>query len=569
MIKRVFSISLLAVILPSFAFSQTDIELVYQSLLGGNGNDGVLSITELSPDSIIVFGNTESTNMEMINPVQGWNQGGSDAYLAVLNETGEPVLTTYWGGSENDQVSAVSASDQNDILIAGSTFSQDFPIFSDNSVEFDGFNMGFISKFNEDLDVVFSILVGGDGQDAVNAISVDEEGNIYIAGITTSIDQGTPGTFQPVLNNPENTSGFIAKYSPTGEKLWYTYIEGSGITFVGGLEILPNAESVIAYGYTTGEIPADNPIHQPNFEGGQDCILTSFDINSGTMNWFTYYGGNNEEFGSNISIDSDENIYIVGETDSGENISTTGSYQEVINGFSDFFLAKFSSEGERLWGTYFGAAITEFIPKLSEISNGEFYLTGRTQSETGLAYGNPILASVDLPSIFSNSSVLAKFSDDGDLIWSTYAPESHPCGIMMETILVGSKLYSSGAFPLNSDPDCYGLTEDAYQIIHGGGFRDFGIFIYEENFLSTSFPQAEPLTVYPNPAQDQVTIEAPNLLWAGMDLTVTDLSGRQVDRVARFQSGNTYSMGHLSEGVYILTGQIGERMFRQKLVVQR
>jgi hypothetical protein len=54
-----------------------------------------------------------------------------------------------------------------------------------------------------------------------------------------------------------------------------------------------------------------------------------------------------------------------------------------------------------------------------------------------------------------------------------------------------------------------------------------------------------------------------------MDLTVTDISGRQVDRIARFQSGNTYSTGHLSEGVYILAGQIGERMFRQKLVVQR
>jgi hypothetical protein len=326
---------------------------------------------------------------------------------------------------------------------------------------------------------------------------------------------------------------------------------------------------VIVYGYTTGEIPADNPIHQPNLGGGQDCLLSSFDTNSGSMNWFTYYGGENYEIGSAISIDNDENIYIVGETDSDENISTTGSYQEEINGFSDFFLAKFTSQGERLWGTYFGADIIEFVPNLSKVNNGEFYLTGRTQSETGLAFGNPILESVDLPSIFSNSSVLAKFSADGNLMWSTYAPESHPCGIMMETILVGSKLYSSGAFPLNSDPDCYGLTSDAYQSIHGGGFRDFGIFIYEENSLSTSFPQAEPLTIYPNPAQEFVTIEAPNLLWAGMNLTVTDISGRQVDRVTRFQSGNVYSTSHLADGVYILTGQIGERMFRQKLVVQR
>jgi len=566
---RITQLILLLAFLPGVGFSQTDIELVYQSLLGGNGNDGALSIAELSSDRLFVFGNTESTDMETIDPIQGSSQGGTDGYLAVLTDAGTPNFATYWGGSENDQISAVAITNQNGILITGTTMSQDFPILSDNSVDFDGFNMGFITKINENFDVEFSILLGGEGSDVVSAIDIDTDGNIYIAGTTTSINQGTTGTFQPELSNPEITSGFVAKYSPSGEKLWYSYLGGSSITFAGGIEILPNAESAIIYGYAIGEIPADNPIHQPEFGGGQDCILTSFDINSGMMNWFTYYGGNNDEIGSTISIDSDENIYIAGETDSEDNIATTGSYQEAINGFSDFFLAKFTSEGERLWGTYYGAAVTEFVPNLSELSNGEFYLTGRTQSETGLAFGNPLLQSVDLPSIFSNASILAKFSDEGNLIWSTYAPESHPCGIMMETILVGSKLYSSGAFPLDTDPDCYGLTSDAYQTTHGGGFRDFGIFIYEENTLSSSFPLAEPLNIYPNPAQDRVTIQAPNLLWAGMELTVTDISGRQVDRVIQFQSGNTYSTDHLSEGVYILTGLIGERMFREKLVVQR
>jgi hypothetical protein len=567
--KKFILIILIPVILPVSVFSQTDIELVYQSLLGGNGNDGVLSISKLLSDSVVVFGMTESTNMEMINPIQGFYQGGADGYFAVLTESGQPVLTSYWGGSEYDQISAVRATEQNDILIGGHTMSHDFPVFSDNSADFAGSSMGFISKLDQNFDIVFSLLIGGEGSDVVNALDVDDEGNIYIAGTTTSAEQGTTGTFQSDLSNTENISGYIAKYSPAGDKLWYSYIESSELTFISGLKIISNDESAIVYGYTTGEIPADNLSHQPNFGGDQDAVLASFDASTGTMNWFTYYGGSNYEIGSSLAIDSDESIYIVGESDSDENIASSGSFQEELNGFSDFFLAKFSSQGERLWGTYFGANIIEYVPKISEVINGEFYLTGRTQSETGMAYGNPLLESVDLPSIFSNSSILAKFADDGNLIWSTYAPESHPCGIIMETVLAGSKLICSGAFPANTDSECFGLTSDAHQMIHGGGFRDFGIFIYEENTLSTTFLEPEPLTIYPNPTQDQITIEAPNLLWAGMELTITDLTGRTVDRIESFQSGNTYSTAHLSEGVYVTTGQVSDKIFRSKVVVNR
>jgi hypothetical protein len=568
MIKRVFSISLLAFILPSFAFSQTDIELVYQSLLGGNGFEGILGVAELANDSIIVYGDTESTNLEMIGSFQGNNQGGKDSFVAILASDGVPILTSYLGGSGDDIVNDIAISSDSDIYLVGGTVSADFPVFNSDSDVFGGNRMGFITKINSDFDVEYSLLVGGEGVDDIFAIDIDEAGNFYVVGITRSPGLGTSGTLQPELVDPEITSGFVAKYSPDGEKLWYTYVEGSDLLFLRDVKILPNEGSLITFGYTVGEIPMESTGHQPEFGGGQDCILFSFDSEMGTLNWFTYYGGESEEFASSIAIDEEENVYISGDTGSNENISSFGSFQEIHNGFGDYFVAKFSSSGERAWGTYFGASSIESRTKLSRVQNGEFYMTGRTMSETGLTLGTPILESVDIP-MFASASCLAKFSTDGDLIWSTYAPESYPCGFFYESILIDTKLYIAGAFGENSNPECFGLTPDAYQTVHGGGFRDFGIFIYEENSLSTSFPHAEPLSIYPNPAQDHVTIEASNLLWAGMDLTVTDISGRQVDRIARFQSGNTYSTGHLSEGVYILTGQIGERMFRQKLVVQR
>jgi hypothetical protein len=565
--KLIFFI-LIPVMMPVSVFSQTDIELVYQSLLGGDGFEGIAGVAELAGDRVVFYGDTESTNLEMIGSFQGINQGVKDGYVAILTSDGIPISTSYLGGADIELISDVRVSPESDIVIVGSTLSTDFPVLNGGSDEFGGTRMGFITKLNVEFEIEFSILVGGNGTDEINAIDLDEDGNIYISGTTKSPNLGTEGVYQSELNDNESISGFLAKYSPSGEKLWYTYLESSALSGLTDLKCLQTNGSIVSWGYTTGQLPIESEGHQPEFGGGQDCILFSIDSEMGTLNWFTYYGGESDDSSSIISIDEEENIYVSGDTGSEDNISSPESFQQENNGIIDYFIAKFSSSGERIWGTYFGATSIDSDPKLTRVLDGSFYLTGRTLSETGLATGNPIVESVGIP-MFASASCLAKFSTDGELIWSTYAPQSYPCGLFYECLKIDSKLYLSGLFGESSNPDCYGLTSDAYQAVHGGGFRDFGIFIYEENFLSTTFTQAEPLTIYPNPTQDRVTIEVPNLLWAGMELTVTDISGRQVDRVARFQSGNTYSTSQLSEGVYILSGQIGERMFRQKLVVQR
>lgn len=77
------------------------------------------------------------------------------------------------------------------------------------------------------------------------------------------------------------------------------------------------------------------------------------------------------------------------------------------------------------------------------------------------------------------------------------------------------------------------------------------------------------IRIYPNPAKDFITIEAPGHLKTGMEFAVTDLSGRIVDQVRQFQSGGSYGTAHLSEGVYLITGRIGDRVFREKVMVGR
>jgi hypothetical protein len=79
--------------------------------------------------------------------------------------------------------------------------------------------------------LLYSTLIGGTGNDdAANAIAIDQSGNAYITGQTTSNDF-------PTQNPVQGTSGeaydaFVAKIDPSGSTLMYsTYFGGNGDDF--------------------------------------------------------------------------------------------------------------------------------------------------------------------------------------------------------------------------------------------------------------------------------------------------------------------------------------------------
>src|SRR6185503_18606258 len=83
-----------------------------------------------------------------------------------------------------------------------------------------------------------------------------------------------------------------------------------------------------------------------------DAFLAKFDT-SGALLWGTYYG-DSITFGTNIAEGRNGNIYLTGYTEGQSYIASAGAYQQGLNGFENAFLAAFSTNGQRLWGTYYG-----------------------------------------------------------------------------------------------------------------------------------------------------------------------------------------------------------------------
>jgi len=571
MIDRL-SLALILAILPELAFSQTDLELTYATFLGGSLEDSGSGIVFANDeeDGYIVFGNSASNDLPVTtNAYQSELFGFSAGYFGLFSIEGDLEYASYLGANGQDIISSAAIGIQNRLILVGTTTSTDFPNVNPPAGS-TGEGTSFITCFDGSFNLLWSTSFGGDDTDGIVDVQTDSEGNIFIVGFTSSSDLGSDGVHTQNPNPGSDSDGFVAKLDSDGELLWYTYISGTGNSIADQVVLSPDESTVYVSGSVEGG--SDHGFlnsHQSIVGGSRDCVLLAYDASNGTMNWGTYYGGEGFESSTSVAVLENGQIVFSGTTDSDNSISSIGSFREDRAGGNDSFLALFSSLGVRAWSTYFGGAGTEIGSELNAVEN-EIYFSGTTSSSTGITIGDPIIDGISGSFVFP--AYIARFDATGTPLWSTYVNENYQCaGATSHAISGSGSIYSTGVFNSNSTNQfCLDfVSPNAFQPSYAGGISDFGIFHFEENYLSTSFQNAEPLTIYPNPTRDFITIEAPNLVWARMELTVTDVSGRQVDRVGQFQSGNSYSTSHLSEGVYILTGRYGERVFREKLVVQR
>jgi len=191
--------------------------LVYSTYLGGSSGGGAPSIAVDASGNAYISGRTDGSDLLTANPLQATFGGGGDAFVAKLNPTGSAlVYWTYLGGSGQDAGSGLAVDASGNAYITGLTFSSDFPTANPLQATLGGSSDAFVAKLNPaGSALVYSTYLGGSGQEFGQGIAVDGSGNVYITGLTHSLDFPMANPLQATFGGAVGggRDAFVAKIS--------------------------------------------------------------------------------------------------------------------------------------------------------------------------------------------------------------------------------------------------------------------------------------------------------------------------------------------------------------------
>jgi len=249
----------------------------------------------------------------------------------------------------------------------------------------------------------FLTYLGGKKIEIGQAIALDNNTNIYVAGETLST--GLP-VLNPIQFGATNFSkfrggnnafgdAFVAKYDNAGVLQFLTYLGGKNDDAARGIVYDPVGNGVWVTGFTDStNFPLVNPVRSKI--GGEvknarrvppvDAFICKLDPSGTNLLFSTYFGGDSIDEGLGIAVDAAGGIYVTGITSSTNLLGAAGSgtYQTNLNGLFDGFVTKLTgAEGvyTNAYTTYYGGTNDDYAVSIGVDSGMNSWITGFTFSE--------------------------------------------------------------------------------------------------------------------------------------------------------------------------------------------
>ena len=357
-----------------------DQSINYSTYLGGNKREGGKGIASDGDGACYITGFTQSSDFPILNAINSTRLGGYDVFITKLNADGSLNFSTFFGGSGDDFGEVIARDQQTGaFFIAGRTDSYDFPIQNAINSTYAQNEDVFLSKFNSDGSLNFSTYIGGSDSEECKDIAIDKFGVCYLVGNTDSTDF-------PVINTTfttPNTSfdGFLTKINPDGSLNYSSRIGGSWNDYCYGLSVNTKGEYVVTGNTHSVDFPLLNAFDEDN-EDIWTAYVMKFNSN-GSLNFSTYLGGEEDDFGLDLHINEDGSCCIIGTTYS-EDFPVQNEYHSSFYSSEfqpgDGFLTKFNPDGSLNFSTILGESGYEYLSGIDVYNDKIFFLTGTTES---------------------------------------------------------------------------------------------------------------------------------------------------------------------------------------------
>jgi gliding motility-associated-like protein len=389
-------------------------------------------------------------------------------------------------------------------------------VFGSSTYNMSGFDAA-ITKFNATgTQLLYSTYLGGAGNEAPHSLVTDENANLYIMGVTGSIDFPTvSGCFDVSFNGgptvAENELGyngadiFVTRINASGSAL-------SGSTFVGGTGTDGINIGTLNYNYGDpfrGEImvkdgfvyvssttqSTDFPTlgaSQGSLNGAQDAVIFRLNAALTTLSWSTYFGGSGLESGNSIQLASNGNVFVAGGTTSSTLPFLSGEDLTYNGGISDGYVVKLQGGTSVIMaGTFMGLSEYDQAYFVQLDLDNNVYVYGQTSSSWPISpgvYGVP-----------NSGQFIRKYNNAlTSILWSTMVgagtgnPEISPTAFLVSDCyeiyfsgwggVINSSYSNQASF---SSTTGFPTTLEAYQSSTNGS--NFYIAVLEQNAASLKY----------------------------------------------------------------------------------
>ena len=272
------------------------------------------------------------------------NASGEDLVLATYGGGGEPIRSQVYGTNDPVWVGEIASAEDGSVVVTGSfrgttSFGGTSLVstLGGESATCCASEDAFVFRHAADGAHLWSMRLGGRGNDRSESVALDGAGNVYITGrFTNTVNFGGSD-----LRTAGSEDVFVASFDANGVHRWSSRF--GGVEEDRGLAL---AADRLGNVYVAGIFRRDIQFDVTHSTQGIDDIFLVAFANDGQIRWSKTFGRLGSQNPRALALDRDGNVYMVGE----------------FNGFVDFgagslvpnlaeggFIATFAADGRLRW----------------------------------------------------------------------------------------------------------------------------------------------------------------------------------------------------------------------------
>lgn len=379
---------------------------------------GVFNVTANSSQDIFITKLDVNGNFVWAKTMGGIGKGSNAGVSIALDNLGNVYTTGYF-------------SDTTDFDPGAGTF---------NLTALGEFDI-FISKLDSSGNFLWARAIGNKTMNQPRNMFVDKN-NVYITGTFTDTIDFDPGLGTTNLTSAGESDAFILKLDTSGNYIWVRSV--GGVNPESSTDIVADATgNIYTTGYFRGIVdfnPDTSAVNNLTSSGLYNVFILKLD-SSGNYVWAKTVGGTANDFGSSITLDTLENICILGSFEGVCDLDPGIGVANFTSSSTGMFMLKLDTLGNYLWAK----SITNIIAPtaLQTDVRNNWYITGYYQGTSDFDPSNGInyLSSRGMHDIF-----ILKLDDSGNYKWAiSLGGTSYDRGLTL-AVDTSSNVYVSGYY---------------------------------------------------------------------------------------------------------------------------